>query len=87
LVLALLCFTPTPTTLLAVGVGLHVGGASSNLVDRIVSGQVTGLIVAGPVVINIADVALSLGTAIATSEPIRIATDPDATVPKEVRPR
>jgi signal peptidase II len=53
--------------LLGVAAGLQLGGAASNLADRVAMGHVTDFILAGPVVINIADIALVAGTAIAVS--------------------
>jgi signal peptidase II len=53
--------------LLGVAAGLQLGGAASNLADRVAMGHVTDFVLAGPVVINVADVALIAGTAIAVS--------------------
>jgi len=46
--------------------GLVVGGSVANAADRAVSGAVTDFIPVGPVVINLADVALLIGLLVAT---------------------
>lgn len=51
---------------LALGAGLQLGGAAGNLLDRALFGGATDFIAVGAVVINLADVALFLGTALAT---------------------
>jgi signal peptidase II len=43
------------------GLGLVVGGATANLVDRVVLGSVQDFIVAGPIVLNVADAAVVVG--------------------------
>jgi signal peptidase II len=54
-----------PGTLLLAATSLQFAGAVSNLVDRVAFGAVTDFLVMGPLVINIADLALVAGTAIA----------------------
>ena len=50
-----------------IGLGLLVGGAAGNLVDRFLWGGVTDFIgIGGQVVINLADVALIVGCVLAT---------------------
>ena len=51
---------------LALGAGLQLGGAAGNLLDRALFGGATDFIAVGAVVINLADVALFVGTALAT---------------------
>ena len=51
---------------LTMGAGLQLGGAAGNLLDRALFGGATAFIAVGAVVINLADVALFLGTALAT---------------------
>jgi lipoprotein signal peptidase len=77
-----------PGTLLGLAVGLQLGGAISNLLDRLVAGAVTDFFVVGPIVLNLADLALIAGTAIATCV---LMTEPndrmDRGLKEEVRPR
>jgi lipoprotein signal peptidase len=74
--------------LLAIAAGLQLGGAGSNLADRVALGHVTDFVLVGPVVINVADVALVLGCAIAVAG---LATDTERRSPErlmeEVTPR
>jgi lipoprotein signal peptidase len=46
------------------GVALALGGAASNLLDRALLGWVRDFLVVGPVVINVADVAVVIGLAL-----------------------
>lgn len=48
----------------AIAAGLFVGGSISNLSDRLVYGQVRDFIVADPIVLNLADLALVAGLAV-----------------------
>ena len=48
-----------------VGLALIVGGAAANLIDRVATGAVHDFIPSGPIVFNLADVALALGIALA----------------------
>ena len=52
--------------LLLVGAGLQLGGALGNLLDRVTVGGVTDFIHTGPVVLNLADLALLVGAALGT---------------------
>lgn len=56
---------PLESTLLKVGLGLDLGGAVGNLIDRLRSGEVTDFIDVGPwPVFNVADSAIVVGTII-----------------------
>ena len=46
-------------------IGLLLGGAVGNVVDRVLFGSVRDFLIAGPVVINLADVAVLIGVAAA----------------------
>jgi signal peptidase II len=49
------------------GVGLQVGGALGNLLDRLISGGASDVLyIGGAVTWNLADIALAVGTALAT---------------------
>ena len=56
-----------PHPLLGLAAGLQLGGALGNLVDRIAFGGATDFIQAGPVVLNVADLQLLLGTVLGAS--------------------
>lgn len=55
------------SAMLVAAAALQFGGAVANVVDRIVIGHVTDFIVVGPVVMNVADVALLCGGVLGTS--------------------
>jgi signal peptidase II len=56
-------YIPLESTLLKVGLGLDLGGAVGNLIDRLRSGEVTDFIDIGPwPVFNVADSAIVVGT-------------------------
>jgi signal peptidase II len=57
-----------PHGLTAVGLGLAVGGAAGNLVDRIRRGAVVDFVAAGPwPVFNLADAAMTVGLVVAAA--------------------
>jgi lipoprotein signal peptidase len=87
-----LCYcSRRPGMLLGLAAGLQLGGAASNLADRLVTGAVTDFFVAGPIVLNLADLALVAGTAIAVcvlmTEPIDRPDRSNRRLKEEVRPR
>lgn len=47
---------------LALAAGLQLGGAAGNLIDRLAFGAVTDFLQIGPVVMNLADLVLLIGT-------------------------
>lgn len=56
-------YLPLDSTLLKVGLGLDLGGAMGNLIDRLRSGEVTDFIDIGPwPVFNVADSSIVIGT-------------------------
>jgi lipoprotein signal peptidase len=60
-----------------IALALIVGGAASNLLDRAVTGAVHDFIPAGPIVFNVADVALVAGVALAiVKRRVSAASDP-----------
>jgi signal peptidase II len=76
-----------PGVLLGLAAGLQLGGAVSNLTDRLLTGTVTDFFVVGPIVLNLADLALVAGTVIAV---FVLWTDPQHAqrpIRQEVRPR
>jgi lipoprotein signal peptidase len=50
-----------PSPVRAVAAGLLIGGAASNMVDRAVFGSVHDFLVVGPIVVNVADLAVVAG--------------------------
>jgi lipoprotein signal peptidase len=66
--LLILVYTSNRTgVLLSLAAGLQLGGALSNLADRLAAGSVTDFVVVGPLVVNVADLALLIGTLVATT--------------------
>lgn len=57
-------FPPTTTKLSDVAVGLYVGGAVANMIERFREQSVTDPFHVGPVAFNLADVALIIGVAL-----------------------
>ena len=56
----------TPHALTAVGLGMAIGGAAGNLVDRMRRGAVVDFLAAGPwPVFNLADAAMTIGLVVA----------------------
>ena len=53
------------------GVGLLVGGGAANGIDRLVNGAVTDFLVVGPVLINLADIAIVAGIAVMATDAFR----------------
>ena len=65
----------------ATAAGLAIGGAVANTIDRALHGAVTDFLIIGPVVVNLADLAVLLGlicTAAALSRPAANAAEPTA---------
>jgi signal peptidase II len=55
-----------PRSLAAIGLGIAIGGAAGNLVDRARRGGVVDFVAAGPwPVFNLADVAMAVGLLVA----------------------
>jgi signal peptidase II len=82
------CYLTRRTSmLLAIAAGLQLGGAISNLSDRLTLGAVTDFLIAGPIVLNLADLALVAGTAIAVRVLWTDPTQPKRHTREEVRAR
>lgn len=54
-----------PSSLAMIAAGLLIGGALSNVADRVLDGGATDFLLVGDLILNLADVALLVGTGIA----------------------
>jgi signal peptidase II len=85
--LALYYLSRRPGTLLGVAAGLQLGGTVSNLSDRLAQGAVTDYFVTGPIVLNLADLALVAGMVIAVRVLLIDPREPKGRIREEVKSR